>query len=135
MADQAVFAPKAEFTDPECLGTVFVSDKGDFNVREAVEAGDGVIVVTDQKLIEALDRYLPLTRVAASVSDDSGDDPVTEDNDDPLPEDTDSLDGLTRAQLLKLPEAKSVSNARALNAEPLREAIAEVRATDQGQDD
>lgn len=70
MADQAAFEPKAEFSDPDSLGTIYVSVDGDFNVREAVEAGGGVIIATDPKLIERLDAYEPLKRVAVARAEE-----------------------------------------------------------------
>ena len=69
MAERAAYAPKERFSDPDSLGTVFVSDEGDINVREAVASGDehgpkGFVVTDDPAVIAALDRYEPLKRVA-----------------------------------------------------------------------
>jgi hypothetical protein len=66
MAERAAYAVKERF-DEDSLGTVFVSDAGDLNVREAVAAGDaygpaGFLVTDDPNEIAALDRYEPLKR-------------------------------------------------------------------------
>lgn len=63
---QAAFAPKSGFEDPDALGTIFVSDSAEFNVREAVEAGGGTIVTEDPAVIAALDNYHALKRVSVS---------------------------------------------------------------------
>lgn len=67
MAERAAFALKERF-DEDSVGTVFVSDAGDLNVREALTSGDsygkaGVIVTDDPAEIEALDRVGALKRV------------------------------------------------------------------------
>jgi hypothetical protein len=64
--ERAAFAVKERFDD-DSLGTVFVSDAGDLNVREAVGSGEsygpaGFIVTEDPAEIAALDRYEPLKR-------------------------------------------------------------------------
>lgn len=71
MAEQVAFTPKESFKDPDCLGTVFVSDTGDFNVRQAVQDGKGYIVVDDPDVIAVLDRYPALKRVAVSEAQKS----------------------------------------------------------------
>lgn len=67
MAEQVVFTPKESFSDPDSLGTIWVSDEGDLNVREAVADGKGYIVAEDPDLVAALDRYSALKR--ASMAD------------------------------------------------------------------
>ena len=67
MAERAAFALK-ERADEDSVGTVFVSDAGDLNVREALTSGDsygkaGVIVTDDPNEIAALDRVGGLKRV------------------------------------------------------------------------
>lgn len=71
MTDTAAFAPKAEFSDPDSLGTIFVTDAGDFNVREAVKEGGGVIIATDPRLIERLDAYEALKRVSVDRAEET----------------------------------------------------------------
>jgi hypothetical protein len=66
MAERAAYAVKERFED-DSLGTVFVSDAGDLNVREAIASGDthgpaGFLVTEDPNEIAALDRYEPLKR-------------------------------------------------------------------------
>jgi hypothetical protein len=66
MAERAAYAVKERFED-DSLGTVFVSDAGDLNVREAIASGDthgpaGFLVTEDPNEISALDRYEPLKR-------------------------------------------------------------------------
>lgn len=68
MSDHAAFAPKERFSDPDSLGTIFVSDEGDLNVRDAVASDEllgpaGFIVTDDPAQIAALDGYEPLKRV------------------------------------------------------------------------
>lgn len=74
MSDHAAFAPKERFSDPDSLGTVYVSDEGDLNVREAVASSDdygreGYIVTDDPAVIAALDQYEPLKRVTLSEAE------------------------------------------------------------------
>ena len=85
MADQAAYAPKERFSDPDQLGSVFVDSGGpDINVREAVAASDndstpervevspkGYVVTSDPAVIRALDAYEPLKRVSLSDIEDS----------------------------------------------------------------
>jgi hypothetical protein len=66
MAERAAYAVKERFEE-DSLGTVFVSDAGDLNVREALGSGEshgpaGFIVTDDPAEIAALDRYEPLKR-------------------------------------------------------------------------
>ena len=60
------FAPKEAFSDPDALGTVFVHDDLEVNVREEIKKGKGFYTTDDEKVIERLDRYEPLKRVAVS---------------------------------------------------------------------
>lgn len=74
MSERAAFAPKERFSDPDSLGTVFVSDAGDLNVREAIASREsygreGFIVTSDSAEIAALDRYEPVKRVALSEAE------------------------------------------------------------------
>lgn len=73
MGERAAFAVKERF-DEDSLGTVFVSDAGDLNVREAIASGEnygaaGVIVTEDPAEIAALDRYEPLKRTTLQEAD------------------------------------------------------------------
>jgi hypothetical protein len=66
MAERAAYAVKERFEE-DSLGTVFVSDAGDLNVREALASSDthgpaGFLVTEDPNEIAALDRYEPLKR-------------------------------------------------------------------------
>lgn len=68
MAERAAFALK-ERLDQDSVGTVFVSDEGDLNVREALASGDafgreGVLITDDPAQIAALDRLAALKRVS-----------------------------------------------------------------------
>jgi hypothetical protein len=69
--EQAAFAPKAGFDDPDALGTICVSDNTEINVREAVEAGGGTIITDDPRVIAALDNYAALKRVSVSSAEDT----------------------------------------------------------------
>jgi hypothetical protein len=71
VADSAAFEPKAEFSDLDSVGTIYVSADGDFNVREALVEGGGVIIATDPVLIERLDAYEPLKRVAVARAEEA----------------------------------------------------------------
>ena len=66
MSDSVAFAPKVEYSDPDCLGTIFVSDSATLNVREAVQEGKGYVVADDPETIAALDRYEAMKRVSLS---------------------------------------------------------------------
>lgn len=116
MSERAAFAPKERFSDPDCLGTIYVSDDGDLNVRDAVASDEllgpaGFIVTEDPAQIAALDHYEPVKRVAI-----------------PEPEpDGGELEALTKEQLLELPEADQVQGARQMRVDDLRRAIASAR--------
>lgn len=69
MAEQVAFTPKESFKDPDSLGTIYVSEEGDLNVREAVVKGKGYIVAEDPELIAALDRYEPLKRASIEAAE------------------------------------------------------------------
>lgn len=61
--EQAAFAPKAEFTDPDSFGTVFVNDGLEFNLREALKRGKGYIITDVPAIISRLSTYEPLESV------------------------------------------------------------------------
>lgn len=63
MADQVAFAPKENRQDPDGLGTVFVADDLEVNVREEV-AKHGGVITNDPRAIKVLDAYEPLKRVS-----------------------------------------------------------------------
>lgn len=109
MSERAAYAVKERFSDPDSLGTVFVNDEGDLNVREAVQGGNGYIVTDNTAQIAALDRYEPLKRVALSEAEGA--------------QSAEPLAGMTRAQLLEQPEVASIDNADRLKADDLRAAI------------
>lgn len=74
MSERAAFAPKERFSDPDSLGTIFVTDEGDLNVREAITSSDlygpaGYLLTDDPAQIAALDRYEPVKRVAVSEAE------------------------------------------------------------------
>lgn len=69
VSDSAAFAPKQEFSDPDCLGTIFVNDTSDLNVREAVARGKGYIVTADPDAIRALDSYPAVKRVSLTEAE------------------------------------------------------------------
>jgi hypothetical protein len=70
LSERAAFAPKERFSDPDSLGTIFVSDEGDLNVREAIQGyvrgPVGYIVTDDPAQIAALDRYEAVKRVSVT---------------------------------------------------------------------
>lgn len=66
MADEAAYAPKAN-TDLDGLGTLFVNDTTEVNVRQLVQDSqlpDGAFIVTDPAVIRVLDGYDAVKRVA-----------------------------------------------------------------------
>jgi hypothetical protein len=73
MAERAAYAVKERFED-DSLGTVFVNDAGDLNVREAVASGDsygpaGYLVTEDPAEIAVLDRYDALKRTTLAETE------------------------------------------------------------------
>jgi hypothetical protein len=112
MAEQVAFAPKERFSDLDQLGTVFVNDELEINVREEV-AEHGGVVTDDPWAIRVLDRYEPLKRVAVdSLS---------------APDPHEDLRSLTKAQLLEQDEVEDIAGADRLKVEELRDAIIAVR--------
>lgn len=65
------YALRAQYDNDEYLGGVLAVGNGDIDVRAALKAGDGVIVVPDSDtLMQAvLDAYAPLKRVAVPKDD------------------------------------------------------------------
>jgi hypothetical protein len=69
MSEPTAFAPKEAFRDPDSLGSVFVADDVEVNVRELVEQSgreDGAFLVHDPRVVARLDAYPAVKRVAAS---------------------------------------------------------------------
>lgn len=71
MEHAVAFAPKVEFSDPDALGTVFVNDTMDFNLREALEDGNGYIITDVPAVISRLSTYDPLKSVSLQEAQDA----------------------------------------------------------------
>jgi hypothetical protein len=118
MSAEVAYRPRAAFSDPDCLGTVFVSDTVEVNVRELVQgSADGTFVVSDPAVIAKLDEYPALKR--ASVPEGA---PPAEEAGAGAP--ATSLDDLTKEDLLGLPEAEGIDGAERLRVGELRDRIA-----------
>ncbi len=110
MSHQVAFALKAGY-DLDSVGSVFVNNQTEVNVRAELGDEDGVLVTADADTIRVLDGYEQLKRVQLP-------------NDPPAPvEDPDELDGLTKEQLLKLPDAEHIDGASGMRVGELRVAI------------
>jgi hypothetical protein len=121
MSDLTAFAPKAG-VDPGQLGAIFVNDQTEVNVRELVAASrDGVFVVDDPGVIAKLDAYPHVKRVKL---------PEATPDEIPAggaPSQGPPLEGLTKDELLELPESQQVDGASRLKVDELRSRITAVR--------
>jgi hypothetical protein len=108
MSTQVAFALKAGY-DLDSVGSVFVNNQTDVNVRAELGDADGVLVTDDPQVIAVLDGYEQLKRVSAP--------------DIPLSPEQDGLDELTREKLLDLPEAANVEGAKSMRVDDLRAAV------------
>lgn len=67
---EVAYEPKSGYEDPDALGTVFVNDTTEVNVREKLKDGGGVLITDDPLIIAALDRYEPLKRISVSRAEE-----------------------------------------------------------------
>ena len=111
---QVAYRPKAAYEDPDSLGTVFVNDTTEVNVRELVaSSADGVFTVEETPdVIRALDAYPALRRASVAKAQ--------------------SLDELTKKDLLALPEVQNLEGTSKLTVEELREAVRSAREGSEG---
>ena len=112
---QHAFALRAEYDD-YAGGQLALPDGTAFDVLEALERGDGVIVTDDLRIASRLREYPPLKEVAVPER--------------PAAVET-TLDDMTKEQLLALPEAQSIDAAGRLKKPDLVEAIRRERESDE----
>lgn len=121
---QVAYALRADYQDTFQGGVIHVGDR-DFDVAAELEKGGGYIVVDTAEwgvgaLVAALDANAALKRTAVRPAAEAVQDAEAERVDD-------ELDGLTKEQLLALPEADGIDGAKSMKVDELRKAVAAAR--------
>lgn len=119
------FQPLPEHRHPDSLGSVYVNDTTEANLRELVADSphpDFVFVVDNPAVENVLLRHPALQTVPL---------PVEVPAPAPAEVSVDNLDGMTKDDLLKQPEADRLEGAKGLRVDDLRD---KVRALRQGGD-
>ena len=117
------FALKAGY-DSDCVGAVFVNNQRDFNIREALQEGNGQILTDDPLIIERLDGLDTLKRVSAA-------DVAQQQQDAALEQAKANLADHTVSQLRDLAERAGIDAPAGAKKDELVDLVAESQATNE----